>query len=147
MSLVSKIQELVDQEGDLTLIGLERELGFGRGTIRNWDTNSPSASKLSKVAKRLNVTMDYLLSEKDEEEIRPSLPKLATLILYKNTDKPEPYKSATLPLSTHEKLIELQKSCGLPIPKLLTICVDFTLDRAAISVEESPGFKVIRDVT
>ena len=141
MSLVSKIDKLVKQEGS-TITALEKELGFSRGTIRNWNTNSPAASKLVKVAKKFKVSMDYL-SEEDAEPSKTELPKLATLILYKSTDKQEPYKSATLPLSTHEKLLELQSTCGLPIPKLITICVDFTLERAAISVKESQGFKVV----
>lgn len=60
MSLVENIQSLCSSK-DTTLIGLERKLGLGRGTIRNWDKNSPSAEKLQKVADYFVVTTEYLL--------------------------------------------------------------------------------------
>lgn len=60
MSLVERIQTLCSSK-DTTLIGLEREIGLGRGTIRNWDKNSPSVDKLQKVAQYFNVSTDYLL--------------------------------------------------------------------------------------
>lgn len=61
MSIVKRIQEMCDSK-DTTLIGLERELKLGRGTIRRWDETSPSAEKLQKVADYFGVTTDYLLS-------------------------------------------------------------------------------------
>jgi len=60
MSLVERIQHLCSSK-NTTLIGLEREIGLGRGTIRNWDRNSPSVDKLQKVADYFNVSSDYLL--------------------------------------------------------------------------------------
>jgi hypothetical protein len=60
MSLVEKIKDLCEAK-DTTLIGLEREIGLGRGTIRNWDKNSPSIDKLQKVAEYFNISADYLL--------------------------------------------------------------------------------------
>lgn len=61
MSLVKTIQDLCSSK-NLTLIGLEREVGLGRGTIRNWDKNSPSIDKLQKVAEYFNVSIDSLIS-------------------------------------------------------------------------------------
>ncbi|MEL7656206.1 MAG: helix-turn-helix transcriptional regulator [Bacillota bacterium] len=60
MSLVERIQHLCSSK-NTTLIGLEREIGLGRGTIRNWDRNSPSADKIQKVADYFGVSTDYLL--------------------------------------------------------------------------------------
>jgi transcriptional regulator with XRE-family HTH domain len=60
MSLVERIKTLCDSK-DTTLIGLEREIGLGRGTMRRWDDNSPSGDKLQKVAQYFNVSVDYLL--------------------------------------------------------------------------------------
>lgn len=65
MSLVEKIQNLCSKK-DTTLIGLERELGLGRGTIRNWDKNSPSSEKLLKVANYFNVSIDSLLERNSD---------------------------------------------------------------------------------
>lgn len=60
MSLVERIQKLCSSK-NTTLVGLEREIGLGRGTIRNWDKNSPSIDKLQKVAKYFEVSIDELL--------------------------------------------------------------------------------------
>lgn len=60
MSIVEKIQHLCIERGN-TLVGLERELGIGRGIIRRWDKSSPSSENLKKVADYFNVTTDYLL--------------------------------------------------------------------------------------
>lgn len=60
MSLVERIQTLCSSKST-TLIGLERQVGLGRGTIRKWDESSPSVDKLKKVADYFNVSTDYLL--------------------------------------------------------------------------------------
>jgi len=60
MSLVERIQGLCSKN-NTTLIGLEREIGLGRGTIRNWDTNSPSIDKVQKVADFFDVSIDEIL--------------------------------------------------------------------------------------
>lgn len=67
MSLVERIQDLCGSK-NTTLIGLEREIGLGRGTIRNWDKNSPSADKVQKVAEFFGVSTDYLLYGFDKSE-------------------------------------------------------------------------------
>ena len=43
-----------------TLAALERAAGLGNGTIRRWDTNSPSVDKLAKIADLLSLSLDYL---------------------------------------------------------------------------------------
>lgn len=60
MSLVERIQDLCSRK-DTTLIGLEREIGLGRGTIRNWDKSSPSIDKLQKVASYFEISIDELV--------------------------------------------------------------------------------------
>ncbi|MEV2910087.1 helix-turn-helix transcriptional regulator [Paenibacillus larvae] len=67
MSLVRRIQELCGSE-NTTLIGLERETGLGRGTIRNWDRNSPSIDKVQRVAEYFGVSADYLLYGFNKDE-------------------------------------------------------------------------------
>lgn len=69
MSLVERIQSLCSNK-NTTLIGLEREIGLGRGTIRNWDKNSPSIDKVQKVADYFNVSVDYLLGNVDNPQMR-----------------------------------------------------------------------------
>ncbi len=60
MSISNKIKELA-KEKHLTLSALEKELGFGNGTIGKWDSHSPSCDKLMAVAKFLGASTDVLL--------------------------------------------------------------------------------------
>lgn len=82
MSLVGRIQELCSSK-NTTLIGLEREIGLGRGTIRNWDKNSPSVDKVQKVAEYFGVSTDYLLYGFDKGEFT----SLVNLIRYRRSIK------------------------------------------------------------
>lgn len=62
MNLVENIRALCSSR-NTTLIGLEREIGLGRGTLRNWDTYSPSIDKVQKVANYFHVPIGYLVGE------------------------------------------------------------------------------------
>ncbi|MEA5002485.1 MAG: helix-turn-helix transcriptional regulator [Christensenella sp.] len=64
MELVERIRELCGQK-NTNFAALERELGFGQGTIRKWDASSPSGDKLDKVADYFDVSVDYLLGRID----------------------------------------------------------------------------------
>ncbi|MDU7338574.1 MAG: helix-turn-helix transcriptional regulator [Clostridium sp.] len=64
--LVDKIKKLCDERGE-TLASLERELGFGNGTIRRWDVTVPSGDKLTKVADFFSVSIDFLLNREQKE--------------------------------------------------------------------------------
>jgi hypothetical protein len=82
MSLVGRVQDLCSSK-NTTLIGLEREIGLGRGTIRNWDKNSPSADKIQKVAEYFGVSTDFLLYGFDKGEFT----SLVNLVRYKRSIK------------------------------------------------------------
>lgn len=87
MTLVTKIQEL-SESNSTTLIGLEREINLGRGTIRKWDTNSPSVDKVEKVADYFNVSLDYLLDrDTDTNNISPEVLTLAQEITNLSKEK------------------------------------------------------------
>lgn len=64
MSIVDRIKALADEKGT-TLAGLERALSLSHGSMRKWDTSSPSIDKVDKVAKHFNVSLDYLLEKTD----------------------------------------------------------------------------------
>ena len=64
--LVDRIRELCNQQGK-TLFSLEKECGFGNGTINKWDKNSPSVSRVIIVAEKLNTTVSYLIGETDKK--------------------------------------------------------------------------------
>ena len=84
MSILDSIKELCEQKG-ITMTSLERDLDFGKGTIRNWDKSSPSIDKLQKVADYFHVSIDKLtqredkilkLNARDEKDIAKSLEKI-----------------------------------------------------------------------
>ena len=63
MLLTERIK-LLAEPLNMTFASIERDIGIGRGTIRKWDINCPSADKLLKVANLLDTTMDYLMTGK-----------------------------------------------------------------------------------
>ncbi len=67
MSIYRNIQKASKDAGK-TIIGIERELGFSRGSICKWDTNTPSVDKVDAVAKLLGVTIETLLRDDDGQE-------------------------------------------------------------------------------
>ena len=66
--MVDKIRELFSLTGK-SLFSLEKECGFGNGTINKWDKSSPSIDRVSKVAAALGVTVGDILGEKNTAPI------------------------------------------------------------------------------
>ncbi len=66
MNLYAKIQRMC-KEQNKSIMGLEEELGFPRGSICKWDKNIPSVKKVKAVADALNTTVDALLQDDEEE--------------------------------------------------------------------------------
>lgn len=60
MTLVEKIKNLCD-ERHTNFAALERALGFGGGSIRKWDSATPSGDRLAAVADYFDVSTDFLL--------------------------------------------------------------------------------------
>lgn len=66
MGIYKNIQNVCREKG-MTIIGLETQLGFGRGSIYKWDEHVPSIAKVKDVADVLGVTVDDLINDKAEE--------------------------------------------------------------------------------
>ena len=60
MTILDRIRSLAN-ERKVTLAELERNLDFSTGSLRKWDTSTPSGDKIEKVADYFNVSVDYLL--------------------------------------------------------------------------------------
>lgn len=58
--ILERIQNLCN-ERNTNITQLEKELGFGKSTIRRWNTSSPSVDNLQKVADYFKVSVDSLL--------------------------------------------------------------------------------------
>lgn len=50
------------KEKKITISRLETDLGFPRSSIRKWNTNEPSVSKVKRVADYLEVNIERLIS-------------------------------------------------------------------------------------
>lgn len=122
MTLKERIKKLANSEG-LSIPKLEEELGFGGGTISRWDKSAPSADKLSKIADRFGVTVDYLLgrelTEKDEKDIAKDMEALRDK-LSNSEEGPASYDGEPIPEEDIELLlgqIELMMRRLKPINK------------------------------
>ena len=60
--MVGKIRRIAAERG-WSLRELEKQAGVSVGTIYRWDDSTPSADKLLKVAKTLDVSMEELMEE------------------------------------------------------------------------------------
>lgn len=59
MSLLERVQKLLEEKG-ITIKQAERESGLSNATIRKWATQNPSLDSIVKLAKYLQVSVDYL---------------------------------------------------------------------------------------
>ena len=64
--ILKKIKKICTEK-HITIAALERELGFGNGSIRKWDRMSPSVERVSLVADYLGVNIEYLISDELNE--------------------------------------------------------------------------------
>lgn len=69
MSILDKIKVLANEQA-LTLAELERKLDFSNGSLRKWDTSTPSGDKIEKVADYFDVSVDYLLGRESYEVMK-----------------------------------------------------------------------------
>lgn len=67
MTRYERIKKLCKQQGH-TITGLEKELGFSRGSLCKIDTSNPNSEKLMLLAKKLNTTPNYIMSGAVDEE-------------------------------------------------------------------------------
>lgn len=73
MTIKDTVRHLAKQRS-ISIPNLEKELGFGAGTISRWDKSSPGVDKIQAIADYFGVTVDYLLGR--ETGIKKELPDL-----------------------------------------------------------------------
>lgn len=64
--IYQRIKDLCKMKG-LTITGVEKELGFARGSLSKIDKNTPSSERLQKLADRLDVSTSYLLTGENDD--------------------------------------------------------------------------------
>lgn len=70
MSTYETIKTLCKERG-ISVTALEKELGFGRGSIGKLRNSQTSAERLQKIADYFNVTVDYLVNGPDVSSLTP----------------------------------------------------------------------------
>ena len=62
MTRYEKIKELSKEKG-ITITGLEKELGFARGSLSKIDKNTPSIDRLEKLSNYFDIRIEYFLED------------------------------------------------------------------------------------
>lgn len=62
MAIYENVKKAAKEKG-LTIVALEEQLNFPRGSISKWNENKPGVLKVFEVAKALGKPMEYFLEE------------------------------------------------------------------------------------
>ena len=81
MVLYDNVKKLCEEKG-VSILSLEKALGFPRSSICKWNDNEPGIRKVQKVAEYLGVSIEKLLKEDDEKgSERTNMVKLPSYII------------------------------------------------------------------
>ncbi|WP_025685317.1 helix-turn-helix transcriptional regulator [Paenibacillus maysiensis] len=127
MSIVENIKSACVTKG-ISIPKLEKELGFGRGSIYNWEKSSPSIDKIEKVANYFRLSIDELVGrgdfygigwilKKEREEKGVSLEKLAKSLALEIDDL-EQYELGGRPMSVGTASL-ISDELGISLSELL----------------------------
>ncbi|TYC50854.1 XRE family transcriptional regulator [Weissella muntiaci] len=72
MTIFERVKETSKKQGYSSLKTLAEAAGLSQNVIYGWKSNQPSATALSAVAEKLNVSVDYLLGNTDEKNPHPA---------------------------------------------------------------------------
>lgn len=83
--MIDIIRELA-KEKNMSITSLEQTLGLGNGTIGKWKKQNPTCDKLKLVADYLGVTIDYLLTGKENILLNDKLSNEYINLFYQLTE-------------------------------------------------------------
>lgn len=66
MSIFERLEYIIKQK-NTTIRAVEREAGVANGIIKRWEKSSPQCDKLLLVANCLNVSIEWLITGKEQE--------------------------------------------------------------------------------
>jgi transcriptional regulator with XRE-family HTH domain len=127
VSIVENIKSACITKG-ISIPKLEKELGFGRGSIYNWEKSSPSIDKIEKVANYFRVSIDEIVGrgdfydigwilKREREEKGVSLEELANSLVL-DIDDLEQYELGGRPMSAGTASL-ISDELGIPLSELL----------------------------
>ena len=107
MTRYEKIKELSKEKG-VTITGLEKELGFARGSLSKIDKNTPSIDRLEKLSNYFDIRIEYFLEDEKkgsddkyyQDQDTVDNPDLHALMDAAKDCRPEYIKSAVQLLKT-----------------------------------------------
>ena len=70
MEIVERIKDLCIAE-NITIKELERIIQISNGSIRHWNEKTPSVERVLLVAEHFNVSLDWLVTGKESENLTP----------------------------------------------------------------------------
>lgn len=82
--MVERIKELC-KNNKITIKSLEKELEIGNGSIAKWTKSKPSVENVLKISQKFNVTLDWLVTGKEPEEL--TLEEKNLVNLYRSADE------------------------------------------------------------
>ena len=108
MTLGQKIKKLRTDKG-LTQKDLADQLHVTFQTVSKWesDTNEPDIATLKELSKFFNCSLDYLLSDSDEEKKEEPIPEPVVA----------PVEQVTKTIIIHQKELHVCRRCGKDIPE------------------------------
>ncbi len=78
MTILDRIKQKCS-ENNKSISSLENESILGHGTIRRWNDKMPSVDKVQIVADMLDVSIDWLVTGKEPDELTPEERNLVNL--------------------------------------------------------------------
>lgn len=149
--MVDRLLKLIKEKG-LTVSAVERKLGFGNGAIKRFSTNSPSIDKIILLSNFLNVSVEYILFGKEQQnDISDDMSQL--LSFYKSLNEREKGivlgKAETLAELAAERAAKGSEKCiALPSPSASSAQAqeDFYIDICSLPASAGTGV-FLDDVT
>ena len=66
--MVERIKGLC-KNNKISIKALEKELGIGNGSIAKWTKSKPSVENILKISQKFDVSLDWLVTGKEPEEL------------------------------------------------------------------------------
>lgn len=114
--LYERLSNCKEDKG-ISFYAIEKGVQFSNGTLRKWQTSTPSAENVLCVARFLDVSVDYLLGNTDNPQSHKSCEDKPKAIL----DTPVEDDSLFL-WSMGKKIAQLRKKQGLTSGQLAELC-------------------------
>lgn len=80
MALYATIRDLCRERGE-TITGLEKDLGFARGSLSKIDKNKPSVERMKKLSEHFDLPIEFFYGEKKEIDCDQALSPIEKIII------------------------------------------------------------------